>query len=127
METAVAMDGKKVEIAKLPVEHAASTDGKDLIVSGWGRTWKEDFPNPEIFFYIPLVLKALRLECVDPAMRCPKYPKEANFLCVGHLTILLNSAGLQDSGGRKKAIFEGYQLDLSKWIQNHFAQNIFLP
>ena len=38
LETAVAMDGKKVEIAKLPVEHAASTDGKDLIVSGWGRT-----------------------------------------------------------------------------------------
>ena len=101
----MAMDGKKVEIAKLPVEHAASTDGKDLIVSGWGRTWKEDWPHPIEIAYLPSVLKAIRLDCADPATRCPKYPKEANILCLGHPTVLSNSACFQDSGGRKKAMF----------------------
>ena len=107
LETDVVMDGKKVEIAKLPEEDIDCPEGKDLIASGWGRTWKEDSPNPthSDTFHLPLVLKALRLDCADPATRCPKYPKEANILCLGHPTILSNSACFQDSGGRKKAMF----------------------
>ena len=99
------MDGKKVEIAKLPDKDIACPEGKDLIASGWGRTWKEDIPNPIESAYLPSVLKAIRLDCADPATRCPKYPKEANILCLGHPTILSNSACFQDSGGRKKATF----------------------
>ena len=99
------MDGKKVEIAKLPEEDIACPEGKDLIASGWGRTWKEDWPHPIEIAYLPSVLKAIRLDCADPATRCPLYPEEANILCLGHPTIHSNSACFQDSGGRKKAMF----------------------
>ena len=68
------MDGKTVEIAKLPEEDIDCPEGKDLIASGWGHTWKEDVPNPIESSYLPLVLKAIRLDCADPATRCPKYP-----------------------------------------------------
>ena len=107
------MDGKKVEIAKLPDEDIECPEGKDLIVSGWGRTWKEDLPDPVPSSYLPLVLKAIRLDCADPAIRCPTWPKEANILCLGHPTILSNSACFEDSGGRKNAMFINQQLLIS--------------
>ena len=96
----VQFDGK-VSAIKLPKEKESCPQGKNMAISGWGRTWLEGFDwqtsVPSRF------LMTADQKCLDVEMHCPSLREMETYkdeiICAGNLKNSNNSACMGDSGG----------------------------
>ena len=96
----VEFDGK-VSAIKLPKEQESCPQGKNMAISGWGRTWLEGFDwqtsVPSRF------LMTADQKCLDVEMHCPSLREMETYkdeiICAGNLKNSNNSTCMGDSGG----------------------------
>ena len=89
----------KVQIANLPPPDTSCPSGKELVVSGWGKTIVWGLVDNDVTERYNRFLWAVNQECID-IDECTAYEgdKEAA-LCVGDLDEPRNGAYRGDSGG----------------------------
>ena len=96
----VEFDGK-VSAIKLPKENTSCPQGKNMEVSGWGRTWLESF-DWQASVPARLLMAADQI-CLDVKMHCPSLRQMETYkeeiICAGNLKSSNNSACFGDSGG----------------------------
>ena len=91
---------------KLPKENFACPEEKNMVVSGWGMTWLDDWTEGQGSRFL---MASEQQKCLDAEKHCPSRANETpqykdGFICSGDLeapnsTITKNSACHGDSGG----------------------------
>ena len=100
----VEFDGK-VSAINLPKEKQICPQGKNMAVSGWGRTWLEGYvPRWHDQSSVPArFLMTADQKCLDVEMHCPSLREMETYkdeiICAGNLKNSNNSACMGDSGG----------------------------
>ena len=102
----VVFDGKVLAI-KLPKEKLPCPQGKNMVVSGWGITWRKNFVPKHVLELQRSVparfLMALDQKCLDVESNCPSFKHmdeyKDDIICAGNLKDSNNSACSGDSGG----------------------------
>ena len=93
---------ENVQIVNLPAPDASCRGlGKNLIVSGWGKSIIWDNPN-EVHYRNNRFLWAVKQECLD-ITECDLYTgDEKDVLCIGDLSESRNSVFKGDSGSKNR-------------------------
>jgi len=102
----VEFDGK-VSAIKLPKEKEICPQGKNMAVSGWGRTWLDSYvprwPPSDQSSVPARFLMTAEQKCLDVEMHCPSLREMETYkdeiICAGNLKNSNNSACMGDSGG----------------------------
>ena len=99
---------KNVSFIELPKENFACPEEKNMVVSGWGMTWLDDWTEGQGSRFL---MASEQQKCLDAEKHCPSRANETpqykdGFICSGDLeapnsTITKNSACHGDSGGNE--------------------------
>ena len=99
---------ENVSWIELPKENFACPEEKNMVVSGWGMTWLDDWRGGEGSRFL---MASEQQKCLDAEKHCPSRANETpqykdGFICSGDLeapnsTITKNSACHGDSGGNE--------------------------
>ena len=99
---------KNVSVIKLPKENFACPEQKNMVVSGWGMTWLDDWTAGQGSRFL---MASEQQKCLDAEKHCPSRANETpqykdGFICSGDLegpnsNSTENSACHNDSGGNK--------------------------
>ena len=99
---------KNVSWIELPKENFTCPEEKNMVVSGWGMTWLDDWTEGQGSRFL---MASEQQKCLDAEKHCPSRANETpqykdGFICSGDLeapnsTITENSACHGDSGGNE--------------------------